>query len=190
MRKQIVVAMVSGLPMSCSAGSQSVSDSGQPEPGASDVGAPDAATSGMDASVDAGPCGTVVNVASMIIVSAVATDPPVPSGGTIADGIYAMTVEQEYTGDGGASGPIATTSSISLTRQFAGGSYQLVGRHLGGIDQWSSGTYSTSGTTFTQTETCPASNEDSYQYSSDGVGTVTFYFPNPVQILAQTFIKQ
>src|SRR5438105_4320992 len=73
---------------------------------ATDGATPVDAAKPVDAGVDAAhACNSLVNSATSITITQVASNPPTATGGTIADGVYTMTSAVFYTGPGGATGP-------------------------------------------------------------------------------------
>jgi hypothetical protein len=69
-----------------------------------DVGPPDAGP--LSRCTGDGVCNNVANIAQTIQVGYVASDPPAAQGGSIVDGIYALTAARIYVGIDGGSGPI------------------------------------------------------------------------------------
>ena len=106
----------------------------------------DAASSANDA---AETCNTLVNSASSVSIEQVASDPPAPQGGTIANGTYTLTAAVIYTGPQGPTGASGTTQT---TLQVTGGTIQVVSD---GDPATRTVTFTTSGTSLDSVDTCP-----------------------------------
>jgi hypothetical protein len=112
--------------------------------------APDTSTGGEDAAVDAGAiCNTLANTAATVTTQQVASDPPAPEGGTVADGTYTLTQVDIYTGPNGPAGPSGTAQT---TLKISGSTVQVASS---GQPTTRTVDLATSGTSFTSTDTCP-----------------------------------
>jgi len=120
-----------------------------------DARAPDEAASGPEtaagegASDSAAVCNTLANAAPVITTQQVATAPPTPKGGVVADGTYLLTDVTIYTGPGGPVGPGGTART---TVQITGATVQVANA---GEPATRTVLLQTSGATFTSTDTCP-----------------------------------
>jgi hypothetical protein len=109
--------------------------------------APDATSEGGTAVA----CNTLANTAMPVTVQQLAEDPPAPLGGTVADGKYDLTGVAIYTGPDGPSG---STGSAQTTIEISGSTIEVSST---GEPPTRTTSLSTSGTTFTSTDTCPDS---------------------------------
>ena len=139
----------------------SSASSGSPEGGADAAAeggsAPDGSQGGMEDSnpaPDADDGGAVVcnalpNTGAPVTVMQVATDRPSAQGGTPVDGVYTLSNETIYTGDGGATGP---TKTDRITIQIQGGIIQV---SKDTSPTTSNYRLTTNGTDYTATGLCP-----------------------------------
>jgi hypothetical protein len=146
--------------------------SGGDASGASDASGGDAAASdgAGDATGDDGglACNALADTAQPVTVQQLAMDPPMPSGGTIADGSYELTGVDIYTGPNGPSGPSGMAQdTIAIT----GSTVQIVGS---GTPERRTVTLATQGSAFTATDTCPDSNVTTGGYSVTAPGLLIF----------------
>jgi hypothetical protein len=133
-------------------------DASAPSEGGADVG--------VDAHGDAPPeCNKLANLGSPVPGNLVANAAPAPTGGTLVDGTYVLTKYQVYTGPGGQSGP--SGQSLASTLALAGSTYEAVSS-TGGSDTRVNGTFTTSGTSYTATVTCPGGPTTALGYTFDG----------------------
>ncbi len=123
-------------------------------------------------------CNALKNSILVAAESNVATDPPTPAGGAIADGTYRATAWTTYTGSGADAG--ATGLTVKGVLEFAGAAYQIVtvtttGNQPAG-EQRQGGTFTTDGAQITLKPTCPATAPTLpfVSYDSDGM-KVTLY---------------
>ena len=126
----------------------------QPDAGTEDAGSSAEASSAPDAFSEGGTtvaCNTLANTAKPVTVQQLAEDPPAPLGGTIADGTYDLTGVAIYTGPDGPSGP---TGTAQTTIEITGSTVEVANT---GTPPTRTTSLSTSGTTFTSTDTCPDS---------------------------------
>lgn len=139
--------------------------------GSNDGGAKDAG--GADAA-----CVALANSGSVVTETYVAEQLPVPLGGAIAAGVYALTGAFVYTGVGGSSGP--TGNQYQETVSFDGSAFAdvaaagIVDAGTLGSNALASGTYTQSGTQLTLTTTCPSGAIRTVPYTSTG-NTIRLY---------------
>jgi hypothetical protein len=136
-----------------------------------DGGASPADGATADAADAGGGCGSLVNVGPEIMLEKVAAAPPTPMGGTIADGTYVSTKFEYYTGDGGATGPVGNGGATLVLNS---GTYTEADL---GSPMVQGGTYTTSGTTYQRTQTCPTGHSFTWEYTSDGTSTLLLIRP-------------
>jgi hypothetical protein len=165
------VAACTALLAACSSSSVSATDGG--DDGGTD--AADASFSDTVAPADApadtigdapAVCNTLVDVAPVVTVTQVASDPPAPLGGTIADGTYAMTDVTIYTGPQGPTGP---TGSAQTTIQVSGSTVQVVSS---GAPPTRTVTLAISGSAFTSTDSCPDTKVSQGHYTATATSLV------------------
>jgi hypothetical protein len=146
-------------------------------------------SSGADGGSDATTaCNTLVDTAPMVTTENVGSPPPVLTGGTIADGTYFLTALTVYTGDGGAAGP---GGSNSTTIEVDGTTIQIA---MMGANGTATEMVTTSGSSFTDTRTCPAPATRMGAYSATAT-TFTVQFQNGtvdggVSTIQETFTLQ
>lgn len=127
-----------------------------PVGGSSDAGRPD---SGRDADGggDASTCNDLVTTGSLIDRIGIVGDPPVSTGGVVADGTYELTVYSVYVGPGGLGGPTGITAKSNL--RISGGRsddiLELGGSGKATTTSRSNNTYGISAASFATTELCP-----------------------------------
>jgi hypothetical protein len=121
-------------------------------------------------------CNNLGNSAPNVMQQYAAGDPPVPAGGTIADGTYFVSGSNVYVGDAGLDGP--TGATLKQTEKVSGNTFQLVsfeGMVIGSVTQ--TGTYAVNAdASVAVTTTCPAADQRQFGFDSDG-GTLTIYTP-------------
>ena len=108
-------------------------------------------------------CNDLVDDAAAVEGTKVAANPPVATGGSIADGTYVLTALTEFTGPGGATGGTGVTASVVLA--IAGTTMQEVGRTNGQDTRYTT-TITTSGATMSTMDTCPAPMTDGNLYTA------------------------
>ncbi len=135
-------------------GDAAVVDAGTTDAAVADAAAIDAGTADGGPTSDAATACTSIAPGATVTSENVATDSPIPAGGTVTDGTYTLTAIRAYTGPGGASG--TGTRMLSGAVRFTGSAYELVLVERGTADG-SSGTFTTSGTQVMLTRTCPPS---------------------------------
>ncbi|MBX3191980.1 MAG: hypothetical protein KF819_33625 [Labilithrix sp.] len=118
---------------------------------------------------DGGTCNDVLLPSAVIDRIAVNGDPPVATGGAIAEGTYDLTQLDVYVGIGGLPGPtgIAAQSAIVVT----GTTIDQVIRYSGNAapeELRVTYAYATSSATLSLTGVCPLGGAASRQYSSNG----------------------
>ncbi|HEX8791718.1 MAG TPA: hypothetical protein VF765_12270 [Polyangiaceae bacterium] len=155
--------------------------------GASDAGSP--AQDAADAPGEAATvCNMLANSASVITVQQVSQDAPMPQGGTMVDGTYAMTDVSIYTGPTGPSGPSGMTQT---TIQIAGSTIQIASN---GQPPTRTVTLATSGTSFTATDTCPDSHVTHGSYTATATTILIFLDGGTddagARTVVETFTKQ
>ncbi len=106
---------------------------------------------------EAGVCHDVANTGALVDRIAISADPPVASGGTIADGRYDLSAYSVYVGAQGVGGPTGITAKASL--RIAGGKIDEI-IELGGTGKTStvstrSSVYTVASATFAETDICP-----------------------------------
>jgi hypothetical protein len=123
------------------------------EAGSSDAGGGDGASS--DGAIV---CNTLANTAAAVTTQVVASPPPMLAGGTLTDGTYTLTALTQFTGDAGMSG---TGGMSSTTIEISGTTIQVSNN-----GSTSTETVVTSGTSFTDTRTCPTAAMRSGTYAA------------------------
>lgn len=110
---------------------------------------------------------------------------PAMTGGTVQAGLYYMTAITKYTGDGGASGPIAGDTQ-RMAFQASSSTVQFAESRGGCPVQTSNASYTTSGTTMTMTTTCGGGKDGPVGYTASS----TTLLINPETNQVATFTKQ
>jgi hypothetical protein len=165
------------------------SDASSPTDAASRIDASDASPPAADAPDDAPlTCNALVNSAPTITVEQVASDPPSPQGGTVADGTYAMTAAVIYTGAAGPSGPSGTAQT---TLQISGSTIQVANA---GQPATRTVTFTISGTGIDSVDTCPDTDERPATYTATPTSLVVELAAGTddagARTLVETFTKQ
>ncbi len=111
-----------------------------------------------DAASDGGDDGAVVcntfEIVTPVVTQVAASGPaPVPAGGMVVDGVYLLTAENRYAGEAGTTPPMGGTTGAAL--QAMQGTWQYAVSENGGPYTTDTATVTYSGTTVTQTFTCP-----------------------------------
>jgi len=105
---------------------------------------------------DAGACNSVVLTGTLVDRIGVVGDPPVSSGGIVADGNYDLTLYTVYVGAGGVGGPTGLTARSTIA--IAAGKIEQV-LETGGSSPLttvrSKSAYNATAATFATTELCP-----------------------------------
>lgn len=182
-----VAALTLAAGCSSSSGGSTPPDAGGDRDDASE--AVDAPAEAADAPHEAASaCNMLANSAQVITTRQVSQDPPMPQGGTMVDGTYAMTDVSIYTGPSGPSGPSGTTQT---TIQVTGNTIQVVST---GQPTTRSVTLAISGTGFTATDTCPDSNVTQGSFTATPT-TILIFLPGGTddagaRTVVETFTKQ
>jgi hypothetical protein len=151
-------------------------------------GAPDGFVQGDANSFDARKaCNTLdLGAADAITLIQVAGQEPVAMGGTISDGTYLLTKFTTYTGPGGLAGPLPLT--LKVRRDFAGGTVQTVQDDGSSVRHFTA-MVETTGTAFTETDTCPGTTVDQGTYTATAT-TMTEWVSDRNQTVESVFTKQ
>jgi len=195
-----IAALALAAGCSSSSGGTSPSDAGSDHDAGADGAEPtegatpgDGGSSGQDASADAPAeaatvCNMLTNSATPITYSQVNQNPPVPQGGTMVDGTYAMTDASIYTGPNGPSGP---SGMAQTTIQVTGTTIQIV---ESGQPPTRTVTLATIGTRFTATDTCPDAKVTQGDYTATSTTILIFLAAGTddagARTLVETFTKQ
>lgn len=119
------------------------------------------ADSGPTPATDAGSgCNTIAQAGSPVPEVAGAGTMPSPAGGVIADGTYVLTSFEIY--PPGSVDPFQRTETFV----FAGGTMESISRRDSGPEERRSATYSTSGTTWSVSLTCPGTQSVEFEYTA------------------------
>lgn len=107
---------------------------------------------------DGGVCNDVPLGGNVIDRIAVASDPPVATGGTVVDGLYDLTDYTAYLGPTGVAGPtgIVAKASIRILGTKFDELYQFGGTGKPTTTTRTASTYSATGATVASTQLCPA----------------------------------
>jgi hypothetical protein len=192
------VACVASVLAACSGTSNgSAGDGGNADgadaSNANDGGTPPADSSSeaaaADAASDAAPvCNTLANVAQPVTITQVASDPPTPQGGVMADGTYPMTDATIYTGP---QGPTGATSMAQTTIRITGNTIQVV---TNGSPETRTETLVENGTQFTATGSCPDTSVLQGAYTATATRLVVLLPAGMddagARTLVETFTKQ
>jgi hypothetical protein len=175
------------LACSSSGGGGTLTDGGSGPDGARP---PDALVAADGAGADANnPCNTLsVGGAAAIPLNQVASEAPAAMGGTFSDGTYLLTRYTTYTGPGGATGPLPL--SLRIRWDLAGGTVQSVEADGDGTNvRHFTARLTTSGTRFTETQSCPRATVDEGTYSATAT-SVTEWVSDKGQVVEAVFTKQ
>lgn len=119
-------------------------------------GGADAGDSGSRDGGDGGVCSEIALTGTLVDRVGVIGDPPVSSGGPVADGTYDLTLYSVYVGNGGVAGPTGLTARSTI-RVAAGKLEQVL--EIGGSSPVkttrSKGAYTAAGATLAISEFCP-----------------------------------
>lgn len=130
---------------------------------------------------DAGACNVVPLTGVLVDRIGVVGDPPVSTGGIIADGSYDLTLYSAYVGAGGVGGPTGLTAKATLS--IAAGKIDQV-LEIGGSSPLKTtrtrSAYTTSAATFATTELCP----------NTGGGASRQYTATDVQIILTDLVTK
>ncbi len=105
----------------------------------------------VDGGAAAPACNAIANQAADVAYQFSSDTAPVGSGGTVADGTYALSSAVVYPSNAGDAG---LNASASITLSVSGSTWQLSSREAEQASTLSA-TFAPSGTSFTLTETCP-----------------------------------
>jgi hypothetical protein len=108
-------------------------------------------------------CNSLVDDGPTVTATEVAAAVPTPTGGTIANGTYALTALTAYTGVGGPTGNLALTASEVQT--ISGTTMQQEGTINGKESRYTT-MISTSGTTISTSDTCPSPSMATHGYTA------------------------
>jgi hypothetical protein len=159
-----------------------------------DVGTPSPATDASSGDgFDDGPqaCNMLTNIAPTVAIPNANSNPPAPQGGTIVDGIYAMTAATFYTGPEGPFGPSGVSAQITV--QIQGSTVQIVSSEQS--PKHANATIVRSNTTMTTTDTCPDSKVQVVGYTATPT-SITVLIPTGsapdggAQTLVEIFTKR
>lgn len=122
------------------------------------AGGGDGGTSTVEGGADGGVCADLANTGQLVDRTGVQGDPPTATGGTVVDGTYDLTAYAVFVGAAGVAGPTGITAKASM-RIGAGKVDEVI--VLGGTGKSTTTTvrrsaYSASGSTFAETQLCPA----------------------------------
>jgi hypothetical protein len=151
----------------CSSGSSTSAPTNDAGASGADAAAGDASSNGDDA----GACGGIAEVGSVVAPAGNESDPcPKATGGTIVDGTYVLTARTQYEHDAeGNNSYIICGDELAdaqETIQFAAGAIQGIGAYDDGTPAPFAGTFDTSGTTLKQHLTCPSVTESDSPYTA------------------------
>jgi hypothetical protein len=138
------------------------------------------------------PCNDVKNAGTAVPEQAVASDSPTPAGGAIADGTYALTGLNWYTGPLGAVGP--TGRSVQWTVVIAGQRFEEVildsTTDAGSVVL--NGGFVAEGSKITIVESCPwVAPTGFWAFDSNGTIVTLYSSETPLaNVSAATFTKQ
>lgn len=173
-----VAALVAAAPIAaCSSSSGGGGGTDASTDTATDAPAEAAHEAGPEAGPEAGGCSSLGNTAPVVAEQNVASAPPTPAGGTIADGTYFLTAAKVFTGAGGATGPTGVT--YQMDSKWAGGAFEYVEAITGGTGAGGkyAGTYATSGTAITITFTCGSTGKSGFTLFDATATSFTIYTP-------------
>jgi hypothetical protein len=109
-------------------------------------------------------CNALVVDTAAVPYTVIAAAAPTPAGGTIADGTYALTALNKYTGAGGSTSPVAGNARVLIT--ITGNTMQQAGTMNNGPVMTYTTVIATSGTTLTLTDVCPGSATSTRQFTA------------------------
>lgn len=113
----------------------------------------------------------------------VAAEPPVATGGAIADGTYRLVEATLYTHVGGPAGPLPATLKATIA---ISGTTANVAQDTAKSSDRLTATVVTSGANVTFTQTCPKGDTNTATYS--GGTDLTLFLPNDKgQVVAYTY---
>lgn len=108
-------------------------------------------------------CNMLADDAPTITPTAVASDAPTATGGTITAGVYALSAVTLYTGSGGSTVPPANT--FSAVFDIEGNTIQQAGR-VNDAENHVTSTFTISGTTLSTVDTCPDTNTEDLPFTA------------------------
>jgi hypothetical protein len=134
---------------------------------------PDGATAPVDAAAIDASCTALANPAPQVTQTFVAEALPLPMGGALASGTYFLTQANVFTGVSGNAGPTGFVFQETLTFVTANGVFTdavLEGMPDGGAPAsvGASGTFAVSGTTLTESATCPTTTTLQFPFTFAG----------------------
>jgi len=130
----------------------------------------------------AGACNTLANDGPLVMAMASTAVAPTPAGGTVTDGTYQLTAATLYSA---AALPPSTAHGIF---QITGNTMQQVG-DVNGTESRYTSTYTTSGSTVSTTDTCPAPKSATHGFTATST-TLRIYDDTPLGKLEQTYTKR
>lgn len=169
----------------------SVAEGGPPNPqpmggGVNHSGGDGGGLDGASADGSTLACNTLNFDNAMVIPRAAVADVfPLPMGGPLAEGSYAATKYEVYTGSGGA---VQTSGSFQGVLVLAGGVAQLYFLFNGALVERRTAAYSTLTSTLTLTDTCPDTKATADGYSVVNGNAIAFFFTQTKEVI--TFTKQ
>lgn len=133
-------------------------------------------TDGGDAGDSGLVCNTLANATVVVDRNGIVGDPPVSTGGAIAEGRYELTEYRIYVGAGGLGGPTGVTASSAIL--VASGKMEqvlTVGGNTPTVERRVITSYNATASTLLRTNVCPPDGAAAqYQYTaSDGSITIT-----------------
>ncbi len=135
-------------------------------------------------------CNALAVSGPVISLDNVASAAPTPQGGTASPGTYVLTSAKTYTGTGGASGPSGSSYRAATSNDGTHFQYtEELTTASGTRPTQLAGTFSTSGTTFTRTNTCPDQTAATLHFDATAT-EFTFYEQTGQRTTALTFTKQ
>lgn len=134
-------------------------------------------------------CNTLVNGGPDVPIMNVATDPPAPTGGAIADGTYVVTAVQAYTGAGGAAGP--TGATYKAGGKISGGTYENIQSDSGQPkDNATTGTFTLNGSAIDIEQSCPIPQTVAINKFSADSTSFTLFTSGGSPVQSFTYTKQ
>lgn len=122
---------------------------------------------------DGGKCTSIAADGAEITAQQEATEFPSPEAGELLkDGTYELTAAVLHTGAGGATGPVNTTTALTL--RIAGAAFEIVAK-IGAETSEQSGSIAVDGTTLTLQATCPKSEDSTLGFTQVDGDTLKIY---------------
>ena len=135
-------------------------------------------------------CNTLANDGQPIAKAQVATAPPAPAGGAVADGHYVLTGYTLYTGAGGATGALTNTLRLAATISNSGTTLLVIWSMDGKPNEPTAWTQKTNGTALTHTQDCPSTGQVDPATYSASPSELTWYFASGSQTEAWTLTRR